>query len=273
MRTLTYWLSFILAFFLRFKVLILVGLVIGVVIFLGSNLIIPRIFANNTETIGVTGRFSPDSLPVEILEDIGDGLTKLAVDGIVEPNIADSWETPDKGKTWVFYIRDDVIWQDGQKVISADVNYQFSDVTIEKPDERTVVFKLKDPFSPFPSVVARPFFKKGFLGTGEWKVTNVSLAGTFVQSLSLEKMGEAKKIYKFFPTEERTKLAYKMGHVDKIAKIIDPKPLDTWETTSFDKNIERDEVVTLFFNNEDDLFKDNKELRQALNYAINKDGF
>lgn len=273
MRNISYWLRFSIAFISRFKALILAGAGIGIVIFLVITFFGPRFFASNTEKIGITGRFTPDSLPGEILEDVSDGLTKISVDGLVEPSIASHWETPDKGKTWVFYIREDARWQNGQEIKSEDIIYRFSDVEIERPDDATIVFKLKDAFAPFPSVVSRPIFKTGFLGSGEWKVADASLAGTYLQSLTLTKAGENKRIYKFYPTEERTKLAYKLGHVDMVTEIIDPKPLDGWQTTEIEKNTKSSQIVTLFYNNEDGLFKDNKELRQALNYAINKDVF
>lgn len=268
-----YWFNFTIAYLLRFKGLILVGLFLGIAIFLITNLIIPRFFSSKTERIGITGRFSPENLPSNILDEIGDGLTTLTPEGVVEPGIAESWETPDKGKTWIFYLKSGQKWQDGSEIKSEDIAYQFSDVVIERPDELTVVFKLNDPFSPFPSVLSRPVFKSGFLGTGDWSVTNVSLVGSYVQNISIKNRQGDIRLYKFYPTEDRTKLAFKLGHVDSIVGIIDPKPLDTWPTATSSEVINKSQIVTLFFNNEDQLFSDNKELRQALDYAINKEKF
>ena len=269
-QSIKYWSSFAVAFLLRFKGLILMGLFLGVVLFLVSNKIAPRFLSRSHSRIGVTGRYHPDELPTYILEDISDGLTVLSRDGVVEPNIAQSWETPDKGKTWIFHLGESVEWQDGTPLISEDITYQFSDVLIERPDDKTVVFKLNDAFSPFPSVLSRPIFKSGFLGTGEWRVVNVSLAGEFVQNMTMEDDVGNRKTYKFFPSEDQAKLAYKMGYVDLLEYIIDPKPIDTWNTVRFEEVVNKNQVVTLFYNNDDQLFSANKELRQALNYAIDK---
>lgn len=267
---LRYFFRFTFAFLLRFRVVIIAGAVLGILVFLLSNVILPRFFPYNDKRIGVTGRFTPNALPNFILQDVSEGLTKIGEDRVVVPALAKKWETTDKGKTWIFHLDTSRTWQDGVKITSKDINYQFSDVEIEKPNAETIVFKLKDPFSPFPSVVSRPTFRTGFLGTGGWRVSDVSLAGTYVQNVTIEKSDEGRKIFRFYPTEERTKLAYKLGYVDQISDIIDPAPLDKWESAEVSKEVKRNQVVTLFFNNEDELFKDNKTLRQALNYAIDK---
>lgn len=273
MQKIRYWARLLSAFASRFKGLIFVGVVLGALAFLLVALILPIFVSKKTIRYGLTGRFTPDDLPLSVLNLVGSGLTRVGPDGIVEPNLAYSWETPDKGKTWIFYLKKDLTWQDGTKISSHDINYQFSDVVAEKPDDGTVVFKLADAFSPFPSVVARPVFKRGFLGTGEWKLTNVSLAGNFVQSLDLVHPTKGTRIYKFYPTEERTKLALKMGHVDIIEDIFNPDPLGSWETLKAEKISRKHQIVTLFFNTENQLFADNKPLRQALNYAIDKSAF
>ena len=227
--------------------------------------------------IGLTGRYSTNNLPNNILEMIGDGLTQLDKSGNVEPNLASSWETPDKGKTWIFKLKNNISWQDGEKVISSGVSYQFSDVTIEYPDKSTIVFKLQNPYSAFPSVVSRPTFKKGLLGTGSWEVKKLSLSGSFVDQINLERKvgdtvqdGASKIQYKFYPTEERTKLAFEMGEINRLEEIIDPSPISHWPKVKIDKNINTGEYVAIFFNTQDKLLSE-KNIRQALSYAIKKD--
>jgi len=228
------------------------------------------LWGTSIEKMGLTGRYHTDNLPNFILESVGDGLTKVNETGIVEPNLAKSWETPDKGKTWVFHLKDNIFWQDGKEVTSETINYQFSDVTIERPDSKTIIFKLQDPFSPFPVVVSKPVFKKGLLGTGEWKVTKATIAGGFVQKLVLVDEEKNKKIYKFYPTEERAKTAYKLGKVNTLVNIFNPTPFDTWKTAEIIPEVDRGNVVAIFFNTQDTLLSE-KSIRQALVYAIEKD--
>ncbi|PYS25214.1 MAG: hypothetical protein DMG11_23315 [Acidobacteria bacterium] len=84
----------------------------------------------------------------------------------VVPDLALRWETPDP-KTYVFHLRDDAKFHDGRPVTSRDVQFTFRTMldgtvrttksghpynliqSIEAPDPYTVVFKLKEVFSPF----------------------------------------------------------------------------------------------------------------------------
>ncbi|KKR73455.1 MAG: ABC transporter, periplasmic binding protein [Candidatus Woesebacteria bacterium GW2011_GWA2_40_7] len=163
------------AFVARFRTLIVISILFGVGFFFILKLLLPLLMGEGIERIGITGRFTTTNLPIAILDMIGDGLTKLDATGNVEPNLAESWETPDNGKTWIFHLRRDVLWQDGTRVVSSGITYQFSDVTIERPDDATIIFKLQTSYSAFPAVLTRPAFRKGLLGTGEWEVKNLSL--------------------------------------------------------------------------------------------------
>lgn len=257
------------AFISRFKVLLLLGAVVGVLFFFLLRFITPVIFGTSNARIGISGRFTPTTLPANILQMIGDGLTKLDKDGVVEPDLADSWETTDKGKTWTFHLKKGLSWQDGKPVVSSSINYQFSDVTDSRPDQNTIVFKLQNAYSAFPSVVSRPTFKSGLLGTGQWQVKDLSLAGSYVDQIVLENSKKQKITYKFYPTEDQTKLAFELGQVDSIEDVFDPKPLDSWQHIKVVKQINTKEYVAIFLNMNDSTVGD-KSLRQALAYAIDK---
>jgi len=272
MLNLRYIVRLIGAFFSRFKALIIIGTVLGITFFFLLKYLLPYVSGTRTLKIGMTGRYTVSELPNPILEMIGDGLTKLDPNGNVEPDLASSWETPDKGKTWTFRLKDNLTWQDGKKVVSSGILYQFSDVTIERPDDKTVTFKLQNPYSAFPAVVSRPTFRSGLLGTGEYKVTSISTNGSIVEQLTLQKKDESKIIYKFYPTEERTKLSFELGEVDQVIDIFNPYPLNSWPKIKININSNTGEYVAVFFNTQDKVLSE-KNLRQALSYAINKDLF
>ena len=50
----------------------------------------------------------------------------------IEPDLAASWEVDDQGLVWVFYLRDDVLWHDGEQFTAEDVKFSFE--TILNPD-------------------------------------------------------------------------------------------------------------------------------------------
>jgi len=269
MKNIRYIIRLISAFISRFKAIFLVGILIGIAIFFSIRIVFP-LFMRKNEVIGVTGRYNTSNLPFPILDLISDGLTNIDETGSVTPSLAESWYSPDKGKTWIFTLKDNVYWQDGEKIVSDDIAYEFSDVTIEKPDDKTIAFNLEDPYSPFPSIVSKPTFKKGLLGTDNYKVKDIILSRSVIQKLVLQDKDKNKIIYKFYPTEELTKLAFKLGEVKKIDNIFLLSPFDSWNTVNVTKKQEYDKVVVIFFNTQDPLLSD-KTVRQALTYAIDKE--
>jgi len=266
-----YFIRFVPAFLARFKGVLGIGVLLGLASFVVLQIIYPAL-SGQTQRIGITGRYQSNNLPNEILTQIGSGLTHLNEAGEVEPDLAESWEVKDEGKTWIFHLKKDLKWQDGKEVTADTVNYTFEDVRTEIPDKYTLVFKLDSAFAPFPAVLAKPAFKKGLLGTGEWRVTDISLAGNFVQKLILKNKEGNRQIIKFYPTEERTKLAFELGEVDVLQKLINPEPFNKWSVVKINEEVATDRFVGIFFNTQEGSLAD-KSLRQALSYAIDKNTF
>lgn len=275
MRKIRYWMRFFSAFLSRFKYLFLAGIVVGVVFFA----IVPRITGillpfTHGESVGFVGRFTADELPLSVQNEISQGLTRLSGKSEIAPVLAESWEVQDEGKKWIFRLGDRK-WQDGTKITARDINYKFSDVTSEVVDEKTIRFVLKDPFAPFPAVMAKPVFKKGLLGSGKWKVAKIALAsgGRYVESIRLVDTQTLQvKTYRFYPTEETARTAFKLGEVDQIRDLVETKDLKNWKTVDVAEYTRRDLYVAIFINNQDPVLSD-KNLRQALAYAIDKDSF
>jgi len=269
MQSLRYLIRLIGAFIKKFKIVIFSSVIIGLILFVFLIVIKPSFLFANIQKIGYVGRYTIEDLPTSIQYLVSNGLTSVDKNGLVKPSLSSSWETSDNGKTWIFKLKDNIYWQDGKQIDSSSVNYSFSDVQIEKPDQKTLIFKLNNPFSPFPNVVSKPIFKKGLLGSGKWKVTKASLVGSFVEKLVLKDEKNNSKIYKFFPTEDKAKTAFKLGQVDLLENIIDPNPFNNWKTADVTKTADLQSIVAIFFNVEDNLLSD-KNLRQALAYSIDK---
>lgn len=270
MRNIRYILRLFAAFISRFKVILGIGIFLGIVIFLLFNYLFPVITGWQVTRIGITGRYSVNSLPNTVLEKISSGLTAMDASAKVQPALATSWSTADKGVTWIFKLDGKGKWQDGTTVKASDINYHFSDVTVKYPDDKTIEFTLQNPYSAFPSVVSKPVFKEGLLGTGDWQVKHLTLAGEFVNQLTIENSAKKRIIYKFYPTEESVKLAFELGQVDSIIDLLDPAPIDKWKLAKVTKTTDKGEYVGVFFNLSDKLLAD-KSLRQALSYATQKE--
>ena len=92
-------------------------------------------------------------------------LVQSGPNGEILPSLAKEWETKDNGKTWIFHLNEKARWHDGKPVTAEDVKFtneygckrdsrieefmqEYLD-EIETPDEHTVIFHMKKPFSPF----------------------------------------------------------------------------------------------------------------------------
>ncbi|NIT03438.1 hypothetical protein GTO10_00630, partial [Candidatus Saccharibacteria bacterium] len=159
-------------------------------------------FLKNQKKIGLVGRYTLNNLPYEITSLISYGLTIPLPDGSVEPGLAQDWQVEEDGRIYIFSLKDNVSWHDGSKVIAKDINYNFSDVNVSFLDEKRVKFELKEPFSPFPTVVSRPVFKESLVGLGDYRVRSIQQSGQIVRKIVLVPTGKEKKptlIFHFYP--------------------------------------------------------------------------
>jgi peptide/nickel transport system substrate-binding protein len=259
------------AFFKRFKLIIIFGIILGIIVFLIISFLIPNLDSTNRR-IGIAGRYTTDSIPDELTTKLSEGLTSVDQNGNVGPSIAKSWESPDGGKTWIFKIDTNKKWQDGKKVKASDIIYEFSDATSEAVDDQTIKFSLNNQFAAFPVIVSKPLLKSGLVGLGDWKVSKLSLSGGYLQKIDIKDTKSNKITYKFYPSEDRLKLAFKLGEIDEMYNLQEIDTFLNWKTINITKDIGYNNFVGIFFNTDDENLK-SKELRQSLAYAINKDGF
>lgn len=221
----------------------------------------------------MVGSYTVDNLPQTILYKISHGLTSVSEDGSIKPDIAERWKIDENGKTYTFFLRRNIKFTDGTGLTSKYINYRFLDVSVLRPDEYTIIFKLKDKYSPFLVTLSRPIFKKGFIGVGNYKIKDIKLNGDFVVYIDLVSKDNNSKIirYQFFPTEEALKTAFVLGEVSSISSVYDL----AFKNTSFlkfkrlriDKMLNDQQMVTLFLNTQDKILSE-KKLREALSYAI-----
>lgn len=125
----------------------------------------------------------------------------------LRPNVASSWETENEGKTWVFYLNQNAVYSNGDKVTAEFVKdcverhrtnpYTMSYVsmidTIEVRDEHTVAFNLHGPWASAPHcwymvAIFHPEFydadKEAYcvnpVGSGPYELANIDeAAGTY----------------------------------------------------------------------------------------------
>jgi hypothetical protein len=232
----SYWLF--IGFLRKHTKLLFVAIGVGLI----AALILPKITVylpklKPHERIALIGRPTLSEIPLFIQQQISLGLTDVSKSGDTLPSIAVSYRVENEGKRFIFKLNPNLYWHDGKKFSAADVNYNFSDVEIIVNSPEEVAFELKEPFSPFPTIVSQPIFRQkksrflrrntSLVGLGEMSVQSISRKGNYVSELVLVS-SKVKRTYRFYNTQEAAILAFKLGEVDQILELSTPGELANW---------------------------------------------
>lgn len=274
-RRLIFWL--LKAYFKRWGKFVVLFFLLGLGIFFLLKTSFPYIIAAFTgvskETDGIVGTYTIQTIPKSITRDLSKGLTTISEEGLPKPDVAQSWDIKDDGKTYIFHLKRGLSFVDGTPVNSKTIQYSFADVKVLRPDLYTLVFQLKDSYSPFLVSVSRPILKEGYIGLGPYKITKIATNGTFLQSITATSSTQnpALKIFVFYPTSDSLKVAFTLGEITVAKNLLDLTFQDTHFTKFPHLNIVKStnysQLVTLFYNTQDKDLSD-KKLRDALSYAI-----
>ena len=274
-RRLIFWL--VKAYFKKWRKTIAMSFVLGLLIFFLLRFVsvyfVKKLPFTSKQTVGIVGIYSPDNLPIAIQRKLSKGLTYIRTDRTPMPDVAQSWEIKDGGKTYVFHLKKNIYFTDGTHLDSSAINYNFQDVKEEKPDKYTVSFKLKSPYSPFLVTVSRPFFKDNFVGVGDYKLKKININGNFVESIDLVLAKDEYSIlsYQMYSTEDALKTAFALGEITEASGLHDISFKNTtfgsFKNLHIDKQVDYDELVAIFYNTQDGVLSD-KKIRQALTYAV-----
>lgn len=189
---------------------------------------------------------------------IFNGLTKMDGEGNPEPDLARSWEASEDGLSYLFRLRTNVRWHDGQPFTAEDVIFTISlmqdpefpglpylhnlwrSITVEQVDQYTISFELPEPFPAFTeytrigilpehilgNMPARDLLNHPFnlnpIGTGPFKLDEVNAEFARLSSNPLyadKKPRLAQIALRFYESFEDILAAYKKGEIQGIAAI------------------------------------------------------
>lgn len=238
-----------------------------------------------------------------------DALIDEDEDGNLSPLIAEKWDMSDDGLDYTFTIREDVKFHNGETLTMEDVIFTLDILlenrahafgfinNIEELSDTEFKISLDYPFSSMLFLLSKPYagivHKDTYLEDPEGYGRNPNGSGAFkfVEWVSGDRIelvrnedywrepAPIKNLNFKIITDESTELiALQTGEIDAYFQvslnnksiILDDENLEWYETPGL-------QVITLGFNNgkksngEDSIFADNKALRQAVAYAINKE--
>lgn len=273
-RRFKFWLHLISAYLERYtKIAAAVILLLAGATFIFVKLL-PQIIRANVVTIGYVGNYSIENIPTSVLTLVTDSLVRVDDTGRPQSALSSHWTISDDGKTYVVFLKDNLTWHDGSAVDARNITIAIENVKVTGLNNKAIEFKLASPISSFPTILDKPVFKtKTFYGVGEYRMTDIDSRNGIIKKISLaaDKKGLPRVDIRFYQTENQLQEAIKIGEV-KFASVANAATLARWPNLEVEKQTDRLELITIFFNTQDSLLS-SREFRQALAYAINRSGF
>jgi len=211
-------------------------------------------------SVGAISTFNPLFMSVNyvdraVQELVFDKLVYIDKEGQPAPGVASEWRFVEDDMAYEFTIRDDLYWQDGEKVTVDDVVFTFLTakalaedygfdsfgisligVGIEKVDDKTVRFTLSEPNPTFFEAVSQfivpkhrleeerleelPFnmFARYPIGSGRYKVTRTEQNAVYLQDNQYDVIDPAinEIVLKVFPDQDTLETSFRIGALDAI---------------------------------------------------------
>jgi peptide/nickel transport system substrate-binding protein len=237
------------------------------------------------------------------------GLTRLATDGSVVPDLATNWSISPDGKVYTFHLRR-ASWQDGQPITADDVVFTigqlqspafpgspelsrlWQSIKVAKVDAQTVQFTLAEPYAPFleyttlgilpahllGNVSGRALLSNPFnahpVGSGPFQVKSASL-----QEITLEPnpryYGQrpylAGLTFRYFDSFQAALDALRRGDIQGVGNVPPDHVLDLASDPriNLQQEPEYSRLNLVILNTEAPLFSDDV-VRRALDLAIDR---
>lgn len=248
-------------------VAIVISLLVVFVLCLRSN-----ILAINSNTIsqGFVGTYQNHDLPLEVTRLISKSLVESDEIGRMKPGLVSGWETNNDATSFKFKLKDNLYWSDGTKLKASDLEFNIPNLEISYPSDLVIEFKLKEPYSPFPSLLTKPILKKGTLiGIGPYRVIDVERSRVFITKIHLKSSGDLPEvIVRFYPNEKTAITGFALGEIQSLIGV-NYKNVKLGDTTKMHQEVDRSKIVTILYNNKDNLLS-SRSLRQALSFSAPK---
>lgn len=229
-------------------------------------------YYSNSISLGFIGTYQEHDLPQEVTRLISQGLVKEGMDGRIKGDLASSWETNNDATSFKFKLKDGVSWIDNTPIKSQDLEFAIPNTEITTPDDKTIQFKLKESYSPLPSLLTKPILRKGsMIGTGPYRITKIEKSRVFITKIELK--SDDPKLptisIRFYPSEKVAVTGFNLGEVQALLGFSNPKTFSDNPKVSLKQRVDYTKIVSVLFNTKDAMLA-NRSLRQALSFAAPK---
>lgn len=271
-----------------------------------------------TEGIIGTPRFANPLLAItdadrDVTMLVYSGLMRATPDGDLIPDLAESYEISEDGLIYTFRLREEATFHDGEAVTADDVVFtiekaidpllksprraNWEGVAVEKIDDRTVSFTLREPYAPFLEnttlgILPRhlwgsvtddqfPFsdLNNAPVGSGPYRIDKVERDSSGIPvsevlrafpGYVLGKPNISRLTLRFYQNAEAAIAAYERGEIEGVGSLT---PADALSLREDDARIEQTtlpRVFALFFNQNQAPVFVHHEVRVALAQSVNR---
>ncbi len=293
---------------------------LGFQLYFNNSHIVPKDGGNYTE--GIVGKpkyINPllcqtNDADRDICTLIFSGLVKYNSNRQIEGDLAEKWTVDKQKKIYTFYLKDKLTWHDGNKITADDIVFtigliqhpdypgtlksNWSNVKVEKINDKTVRFKLQDVYSNFLSNVTLGILPKHVwenieskklltakynldpVGSGPFYFEGLQIAeDSGLKTLRLAKFADYKGdlpyldnlILKFYPTVDKLGFALEKREIDGVFDLKWDKLGGGFKDRVFNHyKLATPQYVAIFFNQQENTALENINVRSALNYSINR---
>jgi peptide/nickel transport system substrate-binding protein len=294
------------------------GVALGLRVSGNDQVVLPREITYSEAVAGTWQRVNPlfvnaNEVDADLSALVFSGLVRISKDGKVIPDLAVALpEVGEAGKSYTFRIRANARWHDGQPVTSRDVAYtvrllqdpDFDDatmaegwngVTVETPDDLTVIIRLRQASAPFlarsatvgilpehllggkgaQALEADPFNARP-VGSGPYRLESLDARSATLAANPSYHLGRPainRIVLRFYPDEAQAIRAFVAGETDGIY-LRGPRSRSELDEvrgvsgTAFGMAT-RPVLAILYLNNANALFRDER-VRRAVSLVLDR---
>ncbi len=185
--------------------------------------------------------------------------------------MAEKWEIQDNGNTYIFHLKSNLKWYNGEVVKASDIKFSIPNITIETQDPNVLKFRIPTKFAPFLSLLNIPLLSQKGTVIGEYDIRLKQKSSGVITQIILE--SSAKKIiFNVYSTDKAAVTAFKLGQLDLVLGLPSEYSSGVSSYGKVQRHTDFNRVVMLVFNQADQNLKE-KTIRQGIAYAFKDKSF
>jgi ABC-type transport system substrate-binding protein len=228
-------------------------------------------FSSETRQIGVSGLYTGNRLPPEVISHITTPLLQRKPNGTYESKLLDAWEHDAQYTTFTLHLKKNLTYTDGTSFTSSSIPFQFREVKVDTSDPYVIRYTLAKPFPNFLEYLTKPIYTdEPIRGIGgDYLISSIKLTQNQdqIDQINLVPLTSANSniTYRIYRSESDLITAFKLHEIDEFTTSNESAYLNfkNWPRTTATKSSTYEQIVTLFIDTTHPILKE-RTFREAL---------